>query len=120
MPDPLTGEIRGRWNAMNSGLKDGSYLMGFLWYEANVAEVHVNLRGYPGRTSIPSCNDKPCFNDSLGKKRVGGFEVETFTVNRGADTWHVLYAWRDDGSLYTVSQHVVPQLGLPYGTVAAN
>jgi hypothetical protein len=25
-----------------------------------------------------------------------------------------------DGSLYTVSQHVVPALGLPYGQVAAN
>jgi hypothetical protein len=120
LPDPLTGELGGPWQAMDSILKDRSYLMGFLWYEANVAEVHVNFRGYPGHTTIPSCNGKPCFNDSLGKKRVGDFEVETFPVNRGADTWHVLYAWRDGGSLYTVSQHVVPKLGLSYGKVVAN
>jgi hypothetical protein len=120
LPDPLTGQLGGPWQAMDSVLKDRSYLMGFLWYEANVAEVHVNFRAYPGRTSIPTCNGKPCFNDSIGKKRVGAFEVETFTVNRGADTWHVLYAWHDDGSLYTVSQHVVPKLGLSYGKVVAN
>jgi hypothetical protein len=120
LPDPLTGQLGGPWQAMDSVLKDRSYLMGFLWYEANVAEVHVNFRGYTGRTSIPSCNGRPCFNDSIGKKRVGAFEVETFTVNRGADTWHVLYAWHDDGSLYTVSQHVVPKLGLTYGKVVAN
>ena len=40
-----------------------------------------------------------------------------YTVNRGADTWHVLYAWKDDGSLYSVSQHVVPELGLSYTQV---
>lgn len=120
LPDPLTGEIGGPWQGIDSVLKDGSYLMGFLWYEANAAEVHVNLRGYPGTTSIPQCNGKPCFNDSAGTRDIGGLEVETFTVNRGADTWHVLYAWRDQGSLYTVSQHVVPDLGLPYGKVVAN
>lgn len=120
MPNPLTGEIGGPWQAMNSVLKDGSYLIGFLWYEANVAEVHVNFRGYPGETGIPGCNGKPCFNDPGPKKRIGTFEVQPFTVNRGADTWHVLYAWRDDGSLYTVSQHVVPAFGLSYGQVVAN
>jgi hypothetical protein len=120
LPDPLTGEIGGPWHAMDSVLKDGSYLMGFLWYEANAAEVHVNLRGYPGATGIPQCNGKPCFNDSAGTRNIAGLEVETFTVNRGADTWHVLYAWRDQGSLYTVSQHVVPDLGIPYGKVVAN
>ena len=29
----------------------------------------------------------------------------------------MLYAWKDDGSLYTVSQHVVPELGLSYSKV---
>jgi hypothetical protein len=120
LPDPLTGEIGGPWQGIDSVLKDGSYLMGFLWYEPNAAEVHVNLRGYPGTTSIPPCNGKPCFNDSAGMRDIAGLEVETFTVNRGADTWHVLYAWRDHGSLYTVSQHVVPDLGVPYGKVVAN
>jgi hypothetical protein len=120
MPDPLTGEIGGEWQAMNSVLKDRSYLMGFLWYEPNAAEVHVNFRGYPGQTAIPSCNGRPCFNDPGVKKTIAGLQIQVYNVNRGADTWHVLYAWQTDGSLYSVSQHVVPGLGLPYGTVTAN
>ena len=43
--------------------------------------------------------------------------MDVYTVNRGADTWHVLYAWKDEGSLYSVSQHVVPELGLSYSQV---
>jgi hypothetical protein len=120
MPDPLTGEIGGPWEAMHSVLKDRSYLIGFLWYEANAAEVHVNFRGYAGSTSIPTCNGRPCFNDPGEKKEIAGLDVQVYNVNRGADTWHILYAWKADGSLYTVSQHVVPALGLPYGQVAAN
>lgn len=120
LPDPLTGELGGEWHATDSVKRDGSYLMGFIWYERAAAEVHVNLRAYPGRTEIPTCNGRPCFSDSQGTKHVGDFDVEVFTVNRGADTWHVLYAWERDGSLYTVSQHVVPELGLPYGRVVAN
>jgi hypothetical protein len=120
MPDPLTGEIGGRWNAMNSVLKDRSFLMGFLWYETNVAEVHVNFRAYPGKTSIPTCNGRPCFNDPGVKKQIAGLDIQVYNVNRGADTWHILYAWKTDGSLYTVSQHVVPAFGLSYGQVAAN
>jgi hypothetical protein len=120
LPAPLTGELGGEWHATDSVKRDGSYLMGFIWYEHAAAEVHVNLRAYPGRTEIPTCNGRPCFSDSQGPKRVGDFDVEVFTVNRGADTWHVLYAWERDGSLYTVSQHVVPELGLPYARVVAN
>jgi hypothetical protein len=120
MPDPLTGEIGGRWNAMNSVLKDRSYLMGFLWYEVNVAEVHVNFRAYPGKTSIPTCNGTPCFSDPGVKKQIAGLDIQVYNVNRGADTWHVLYAWKTDGSLYTVSQHVVTAFGLSYGQVTAN
>jgi hypothetical protein len=120
LPDPLTGELRGPWHAMNSVLDDRSYLMGFLWYESNAAEVHVNLRGYPGMTGIPSCNGRPCFNDPGPEKQIAGLDIQVYTVNRGADTWHVLYAWKDDGSLYTVSQHVVPALGESYARVTAN
>ena len=29
-------------------------------------------------------------------------------MNRGADEWHILYAWRRGGSLYTLSEHVAP------------
>jgi hypothetical protein len=120
LPDPLTGEIGGPWQAMYSVLKDRSYLMGFLWYETNVAETHVNLRGYPGRTAIPTCNGKPCFNDPGVKKTLAGLDIQVYNVNRGADTWHVLYAWHTDGSLYAVSQHVVPDFGISYEKVTAN
>jgi hypothetical protein len=120
LPDPLTGEIGGQWEAMHSVLDDRSYLIGFLWYEANIAEMHVNFRGYPGETAIPNCNDRPCFSDPGEKKTIAGLDIQVYNVNRGADTWHVLYAWETDGSLYTVSQHVVPGLGLPYGTVTAS
>jgi len=82
--------------------------------------VHVNFRSYPGRTSIPTCNGRPCFNDPGEKKELAGLDVQVYNVNRGADTWHILYAWKMGGSLYTVSQHVVPALGLPYGQVAEN
>jgi hypothetical protein len=53
-------------------------------------------------------------------KKVGDLEVQRYSVNRGADTWHLLYAWELEGSLYTVSQHVVPHLGLTYEKIAAN
>ena len=46
-----------------------------------------------------------------------GEDRDVYTVNRGADTWHVLYAWKDGGSRYSVSQHVVPELGLSYSQV---
>ena len=38
----------------------------------------------------------------------GKTTVTVYTANQGADTWHVLYAWHHDGSLYTISQHVAP------------
>jgi hypothetical protein len=120
LPQPLTGELDGRWHAMDSVLKDRSYLMGFLWYEPNIAETHVNFRAYPGRTSVPTCNGKPCFSDPGETREIAGLDIQVYNVNRGADTWHVLYAWKEGGSLYAVSQHVVPALGLSYGLVTDN
>ena len=120
LPAPLTGELDGEWHSTDSIRRDRSYLMGFIWFERGSGEVHVNLRGYPGQTEIPRCNRQPCFSDPQGTKEITGVEVERYSVNRGADTWHLLYAWEHDGSLYTVSQHIVPQLGLTYGTVAKN
>ena len=32
--------------------------------------------------------------------------VTAYTANQGSDQWHVLYAWRRNGSLYTLSEHV--------------
>ena len=134
LPDPLAGAIGGRWNNIDSVAKDGAYLEGFVWQEtgpgAAGGELHVNLRGYPRSTAIPTCEDTvsdggkvvrrklPCFADARGTKRAGRITATVDTVNQGADQWHVLYAWRLDGSLYTLSQHVAPPLS--YAKVVAN
>jgi hypothetical protein len=120
LPAPLTGELDGDWHSTQSIKRDRSYLMGFIWFEPGSGEVHVNFRGYPGKTDIPDCDGRPCFSDPQGPKTIGGVEVERYSVNRGADTWHLLYAWEHEGSLYTLSQHVVPSLGLTYAKVAQN
>ena len=61
--------------------RDRSYLVSFVWQETNAtggSEVHVNFRGYPGRTKIPVCRESnytagkqhyftiPCFDDPRG------------------------------------------------------
>jgi hypothetical protein len=124
LPDPLTGEIGGRWNNIDSVSSDRSYLIGFVWQELG-QEIHINLRGYPGVTKVPTCRSVelvggkkhvtsvPCFADSRGQKTIAGFRVTEYTVNQDADQWHVLYAWRYRGSLYTLSQHVAPPLTFP-------
>jgi hypothetical protein len=130
MPDPLTGELDGQWNNIYSVDPDRSYLAGFTWYEVQSGEVHVNLRGYPGTTEIPMCSDVntvagktkrrnvPCFSDSQGTERIGGFDVTVYTRNRGADQWHILYAWELEGSLYTLSEHIAEPL--TYAQVVQN
>jgi len=124
LPDPLTGQIGGRWNNIDSVGKDRSYLIGFVWQELG-QEIHINLRGYPGVPKVPTCRsvelvggkrhvtEVPCFADSHGRKTIAGFRVTEYTVNQDADQWHVLYAWTHDGSLYTLSQHVAPPLTFP-------
>jgi hypothetical protein len=128
MPSPLTGEIGrnvsfgGAGGSSLSVDKDGSYLALFVWAEPGSGEVHVNLRGYPGRTTIPTCikvdlngtkrveTTVRCFADARGKVRSRGIVATVYTVNQDADLWHVLYAWRYRGGLYTVSQHVAAPL----------
>lgn len=122
MPSPLVPKIGGPSGSQNSVDPDGSYLIGFI-YKEGVQETHVNFRGYPGRTAIPTCIDTqvgsgkprrrkiPCFSDPGGQKIARGIVATVYTVNQDADQWHVLYAWRHDGSLYTLSEHVAP----PYG-----
>jgi hypothetical protein len=124
MPNPLDGEIGGSWSDIESVDRDRSYLMSFLWHEAGAAggDVHVNFRGYPGRTRIPRCIEVNtvggvtrrrsilCFSDNQGQKQLGRLRVTVYTVNQDADQWHVLYAWRRDGTLYSISQHVAPPL----------
>ncbi len=124
MPDPLTGEIGptvsfgGAGGSRLSVDKDRSYLALFVWAEPGSGEVHVNLRGYPGRTRVPSCVKEdtngtklvkttiPCFSDPARTVKATGIVARVYTVNQDADLWHVLYAWRHEGGLYTVSQHV--------------
>src|SRR5207244_4043605 len=58
-----------------------------------------------GRTVRPRV---PCFADPRGHVTFGTTTATIYTANQGIDTWHVLYAWRRGGSLYTLSQHVAP------------
>ena len=120
MPNPIDAHIGGQWNNVHSVSRDRSYLESFVWQETGngSGEVHVNLRAYPGRTSIPRCpvsdtgktTNVPCFADPHGRKRAPGIIATMYTVNQGADTWHVLYAWRGAGTLYAISEHVAPPL----------
>ena len=135
IPTPLTSEIGGQWNNIDAVDADRSYLMGFAWQETafggKVQEVHVNFRGQPGSTRIPTCQDVstvagvthrkniPCFQDPAGTMRsANGIVARKYTVNHGADSWHVLLAWRRRGGLYTLSEHVAPPL--TYAQVLAN
>ena len=121
LPDPLTSQIGGKWNNIDSVSRDRSYLESFVWQETQMGaaggELHVNLRGYPGRMKIPNCTQGggdnrpiPCFADPKGKVSENGISATLFTVNQDADQWHVLLAWRHQGSLYTLSEHLAPPL----------
>ena len=128
-------QIGNRWNNIDSVDKDRSYLESWAWQEAaglNTQEIHVILRGYPGQTAIPrTCQDVTtvngktyrkkiaCFQDPRGTWRsASGITATMYTVNHGADSWHVLFAWRRGGSLYTLSEHVAPPLS--FSKVVAN
>jgi hypothetical protein len=127
LPDPLVAQIGNRWNNIDSVSPDRSYLESWAWQEAagiNTQEIHVIVRGYPGKTAIPkTCQDVktvgsktfrksiPCFEDPHGTwTSKSGITATMYTVNHGADSWHVLFAWRRAGSLYTLSEHVAPPL----------
>ena len=120
MPQPIDAVIGGQWNTIRSVSRDRSYLMGFAWQELGngSGEVHVNLRGFPGKPGIPPCTDSVggktrtfrCFSDPNGKVRANGIVATRYTVNQGADQWHVLYAWHVGRSLYTISEHVAKPL----------
>jgi hypothetical protein len=123
MPSEVDAKIDGRFRNGRWVSKDKSYLVSFLWLDQDAGvsrEVHVNFRGYPGQTEIPKCQSTltvkgktvrkaiPCFSDPQPKKRrLGDVNATVYTANQGIDEWHVLYAWERDGSLYTVSEHVV-------------
>jgi hypothetical protein len=121
LPDPLTSQIGGQSNNIDSVGKDRSYLESFIWQDTDTpnisGELHMILRGYPGRTAIPKClggiNDKtwiPCFAGPRGHVSSNGIKATVFTVNQDADAWHLLLAWHHHGGLYTLSEHLAPPL----------
>src|SRR5213592_3224227 len=99
LPDPLDGVIGSRWNNIDAVSRDRSYLESWVWQETGMGaaggELHVNLRGYPGRTRIPKCVDDdtakrtliPCFDDPHGVVHGRGLAATVFTVNQDADQW---------------------------------
>ena len=121
LPDPLIPQIGGKWNNIDSVSPDRSYLESFVWQETGAGaaggELHVNLRGYPGRAAIPMCTRGgkakgliPCFSDPHGHVLLNGIDATMYTVNQDADQWHVLLLWHLGGGLYTLSEHVAPPL----------
>jgi hypothetical protein len=115
MPNPLDAQMSGQYIDIYSISKDRSYLVSFLAHgDLGSGDVHVNFRGYPGRTTIPKCpapvgeGTVPCFSNPVGKLRANGIDATVYQVNQGADQWHILLAWRFRGSLYAVSEHVIP------------
>jgi hypothetical protein len=114
MPNPLDALISGQYIDIYSISKDRSYLVSFLAHgDLGSGDVHVNFRGYPGRTKIPKCpapvgeGSVPCFSNPVGMLRANGIDATVYQVNQGADQWHILLAWHHRGSLYTVSEHVI-------------
>jgi hypothetical protein len=121
LPYPLDERFDGVFNGQTVD-PDRSYLVKFLFFDAGLPggpqEVHVIFRGYPGNRRLPRCDNStvedgkvvhhfsPCFSDPKGKKRFGSKLATLYTSNQGADQWHLLYAWRENASLYTVSEHV--------------
>jgi hypothetical protein len=121
LPDPLTDQIGGQWNNIDSVSADRSYLESFVWQEtgggAAGGELHVNLRAYPGATKIPTCRtggsdskNVPCFAQASGTISANGVSSPVYTVNQDADEWHYALVWRKFGNLYTLSEHVAPPL----------
>ena len=69
MPNPLDAKIGGQYEDIYSIGKDHSYLVSFLEHgDLGSGDVHVNFRGYPGRTTMPTLHD----DDPDGKKTIRG------------------------------------------------
>jgi hypothetical protein len=128
LPPPLTSQIGGSANNINAVSPDRSYLESFIWQDTDTPGIsglfHVILRGYPGRTSIPTClggikgtTPLPCFAGANGHVTANGIHATLYTVNQEADAWHILLLWRHRGGLYTVSEHLAPPLN--YSKVVA-
>jgi hypothetical protein len=114
MPNPLDAKIGGQYQDIYSIGKDRSFLVSFLEHgDLGSGDVHVNFRGYPGRTSVPRCpapvghGKVPCFSEPVGRMNANGIHATVYQVNQGADQWHIALAWHHNRSLYIVSEHVI-------------
>src|SRR5213082_1702650 len=115
MPNPLDAKIGGDYIDIDSVHKDRSYLVSFLEHgDLGSGDVHVNFRGYPGRAVVPKCpapvghGTTPCFSNPVAHLSANGIRATVYQVNQGADQWHILLAWHYKGTLYAVSEHVIP------------
>lgn len=124
LPDPLTPQVGGLSNNINVVSPDRSYLESFIWQDTDTpnvsGELHVILRGYPGRTAIPTCLEglkdnvpTPCFANPRGHVNENGIRATLYTVNQDADAWHIALLWHHKGALYTLSEHLAPPLDYP-------
>ena len=85
MPNPLDARIGGQYEDIYSIGKDRSYLVSFLEHgDLGSGDVHVNFRGYPGRTRIPRCpapvgkGTLPCFGDPVGHMSANGIHATVY------------------------------------------
>jgi hypothetical protein len=115
MPNPLDAKIGGQYEDIYSIGRDRSYLVSFLEHgDLGSGDVHVNFRGYPGRSAVPKCpapvghGTTPCFSNPVAHLSANGIRATVYQVNQGADQWHILLAWHYHGTLYAVSEHVIP------------
>ena len=90
MPNPLDAKIGGDWQDIYSIGKDRSYLVSFLEHgDLGSGDVHVNFRGYPGRTTIPRCpapvghGTVGCFSNPVGHMSANGIRATVYQTNRG-------------------------------------
>src|SRR6185437_4396883 len=92
MPNPLDAHIGGQYQDIYSIGKDRSYLVSFLEHgDLGSGDVHVNFRGYPGRSTIPTCPGQvghgttPCFSNPVAHLNANGIHATVYQVNQGAD-----------------------------------
>ena len=98
LPDPLTGQIGGRLEHHPLG-RPRPQLPDRLRLAGDAAqEIHINLRGYPGVTKVPTCIEPqlverqdgtsrgcPASPTRTARRRSAACTVTEYTVNQDAD-----------------------------------
>ena len=126
LPDPLDGQIGGRWNNIDSVGKDRSYLVGFVWQEMSAAgDPHQppRLSGGDEDPDLPlgrarrrqaARDEVPCFDDSHGQKTIGGFRVHRVHGQPGRrPVARALRLAARRVAVHRSAQHVAPPLTFP-------